>query len=83
MVYRTRGRFIGRITANQLRFHLDPSNLMTREKAKPTVYIIFQPLVDVTPFLSVIIEAAIIVNREFHESIAFRKTVPPRNPSGI
>lgn len=47
MVYRTRGRFIGRITANQLRFHLDPSNLMTREKAKPTVYIIFQP-VDVT-----------------------------------
>lgn len=59
---------------------------MTREKAKPTVYIIFQPLVDVTPLaplLSVIIEAAIIVNREFHESIAFRKTVPPRNPSGI
>lgn len=47
MLYRTTApghRFIGRITANQLRFHLARSNLMTHEKVKPTVYITFHPV---------------------------------------
>lgn len=55
-----------------------PSNLMAREKVKPTIYITFQP-VDVIGPIPIVIAAAIIPKRSRRRNLNIENVTIPRN----